>query len=104
MEYADVMRRMANEGARVIYSGDIAQAIVDTVRGAESNPGVISLTDLRHLQGERTSCCLCPISRASSLWYGATIVWSFNRWSNFRFIRPVSSGFSRQSANYEAYG
>jgi gamma-glutamyltranspeptidase/glutathione hydrolase len=45
-EYAEVMRRMANEGAEVIYSGDIAQSIVDTVRGAESNPGVISLTDL----------------------------------------------------------
>ena len=24
-EYAEVMRRMANEGAKVIYSGDIAQ-------------------------------------------------------------------------------
>jgi gamma-glutamyltranspeptidase/glutathione hydrolase len=45
-EYAEVMRRMANEGAEVIYSGDIAQSIVDTVRGAEGNPGVISLTDL----------------------------------------------------------
>ncbi len=45
-EYAEVMRRMANEGAKVIYSGDIAQSIVDTVRGAEGNPGVISLTDL----------------------------------------------------------
>jgi gamma-glutamyltranspeptidase/glutathione hydrolase len=32
LEYADVMRRMADEGARVIYSGDIAKAIVDTVR------------------------------------------------------------------------
>ena len=46
-EYADVMRRMANEGAQVIYSGNIAQAIVDTVRGADSNPGVISLADLQ---------------------------------------------------------
>jgi gamma-glutamyltranspeptidase len=29
------MRRMANEGARVIYSGEIAKAIVNTVRGAK---------------------------------------------------------------------
>ena len=57
-EYADVMRRMANEGARVIYSGDIAKAIVDTVRGAESNPGVISLEDLNTYRvKERPAIC-----------------------------------------------
>ena len=57
-EYADVMRRMANEGARVIYSGDIAKAIVDTVRGAESNPGVISLEDLSTYKvKERPALC-----------------------------------------------
>jgi gamma-glutamyltranspeptidase/glutathione hydrolase len=27
LEYADVMRRMADEGARVIYSGDIAKRL-----------------------------------------------------------------------------
>ena len=58
VEYADVMRRMANEGARVIYSGDIAKAIVDTVRGAESNPGVISLADLQTYKvKERPAVC-----------------------------------------------
>ena len=57
-EYADVMRRMGNEGARVIYSGDIAKAIVDTVRGAESNPGVISLEDLNTYRvKERPAIC-----------------------------------------------
>ena len=56
--YADVMRRMADEGARVIYSGDIAQAIVDTVRGAKDNPGVITLTDLSTYEvKERPAVC-----------------------------------------------
>ena len=58
VEYADVMRRMANEGAQVIYSGDIAQAIVDTVRGAKSNPGVITLADLKTYKvKERPAVC-----------------------------------------------
>jgi gamma-glutamyltranspeptidase/glutathione hydrolase len=57
-EYADVMRQMSTEGAQAIYSGDIAQAIVDTVRGAKSNPGVISLTDLdTYKVKERPAVC-----------------------------------------------
>ena len=57
-EYADVMRQMSTEGAQVIYSGGIAQAIVDTVRGAKSNPGVISLTDLdTYKVKERPAVC-----------------------------------------------
>ena len=56
--YADVMRRIANDGAKVIYSGDIARAIVDTVRGAEKNPGVLSLTDLQiYKVKERPAVC-----------------------------------------------
>lgn len=58
VDYANVMRRMANEGADVIYSGDIAQAIVNAVRGAEGNPGVISLTDLAiYKVKERPAIC-----------------------------------------------
>ena len=58
LEYADVMRRMADEGARVIYSGDIAQAIVDTVRGAKNNPGVIAIKDLNTYKvKERPAVC-----------------------------------------------
>jgi len=56
--YADIMRRMAKDGAEVIYSGDIARAIVDTVRGAEKNPGVLSLTDLQiYKVKERPAVC-----------------------------------------------
>jgi gamma-glutamyltranspeptidase/glutathione hydrolase len=57
--YADLMRRMAKDGAEVIYSGDIARAIIDTVRGAEKNPGVLSLTDLQiYKVKERPAVCV----------------------------------------------
>ncbi|MDB3922130.1 gamma-glutamyltransferase [Paracoccaceae bacterium] len=56
--YADLMRRIAKDGAEVIYSGDIARAIIDTVRGAEKNPGVLSLTDLQiYKVKERPAVC-----------------------------------------------
>ena len=56
--YADVMRRMAVSGADAIYSGGIAKEIVDTVQGAEVNPGVISLTDLAiYRVKERPAVC-----------------------------------------------
>lgn len=57
--YADLMRRMAKDGAEVIYSGDIARAIIDTVRGADKNPGVLSLTDLQiYKVKERPAVCV----------------------------------------------
>lgn len=56
--YADLMRRMAKDGAEVIYSGDIARAIIDTVRGADKNPGVLNLTDLQiYKVKERPAVC-----------------------------------------------
>ena len=57
--YADLMRRMAKDGAEVIYFGDIARAIIETVRGAEKNPGVLSLTDLQiYKVKERPAVCV----------------------------------------------
>jgi gamma-glutamyltranspeptidase/glutathione hydrolase len=56
--YADLMRRMAKDGAEVIYFGDIARAIINTVRGADKNPGVLSLTDLQiYKVKERPAVC-----------------------------------------------
>jgi len=56
--YAVLMRRMAKDGAEVIYSGDIARAIIDTVRGADKNPGVLNLTDLQiYKVKERPAVC-----------------------------------------------
>ncbi len=45
-QYAATLRRLAAEGADAIYTGQIAQDIVTTVRGAEGNPGVLSTSDL----------------------------------------------------------
>ncbi|MBY6159618.1 gamma-glutamyltransferase [Mameliella alba] len=56
--YANVMRRMAAEGASAIYQGEIAQDIVDTVQGFEANPGVLSLADLAaYSVKERPAVC-----------------------------------------------
>jgi len=43
--YADTLRRIATAGARVFYTGEIAEGIVDTVRGA-ARPGLLSVVDL----------------------------------------------------------
>ncbi|UXI01217.1 gamma-glutamyltransferase [Photobacterium sp. TY1-4] len=44
--YADTLRRIAEQGASAFYNGDIAKDIVNTVRNAEGNPGVLSVMDL----------------------------------------------------------
>jgi len=57
-EYANVMRQMAERGASVIYSGEIADAIVKKVQTAENNPGVLSLADLSGYEvKERPALC-----------------------------------------------
>lgn len=44
--YAETLRRMADEGADALYTGEIAEGIVAAVRGAEGNPGLLSMDDL----------------------------------------------------------
>ncbi|WP_370656075.1 gamma-glutamyltransferase [Paracoccus wurundjeri] len=44
-EYAHVLKRLAQEGSSAFYSGEIAEGIVDTVRNAEGNPGLLALGD-----------------------------------------------------------
>ncbi|WP_102106921.1 gamma-glutamyltransferase [Oceaniglobus roseus] len=44
--YAQTLRAMAQNGADAFYRGRIAEGIVDTVQGAEGNPGVLSSLDL----------------------------------------------------------
>lgn len=44
--YADTLHAIASEGVSAFYSGPIAEGIVAAVRGAEGNPGHLSLTDL----------------------------------------------------------
>ncbi len=57
--YADVLKRMAAEGADVIYTGAIAQDIVNTVQGVESNPGVLQMADFAIYEvKERPAVCV----------------------------------------------
>src|SRR5262249_46335908 len=45
---AKTLRKLAAEGARAFYSGDIARDIVKTVTGHPTNPGDLTLEDLEH--------------------------------------------------------
>lgn len=46
-EYAKTLEKIAKDGAKAFYQGDIAEHIVETVQGAEDNPGVLSLKDFQ---------------------------------------------------------
>lgn len=57
-DYAETLRAMAAQGARAIYQGPIAEAIVDAIRTAPGNPGVLSLDDLElYAVKEREAVC-----------------------------------------------
>ena len=56
--YADSIATLAAEGAEPFYTGAIAQSIVDAVRGAEGNPGLLALDDLAdYVVVERPAVC-----------------------------------------------
>lgn len=56
--YAETLKAIASGGADAFYNGPIAEGIVQTVRGAEGNPGVLSLTDLANYRiKERAPVC-----------------------------------------------
>jgi gamma-glutamyltranspeptidase/glutathione hydrolase len=52
-ELAQVLRRIAKEGARALHQGDIAQAIVDKVQKHPGNPGRMTLADLAAYQPKK---------------------------------------------------
>jgi gamma-glutamyltranspeptidase/glutathione hydrolase len=54
-ELAAVLRRIANEGSKAFYEGEIAQAIVDKVQKHPSNPGKLTLADLASYQPKKRS-------------------------------------------------
>ncbi|WP_265501082.1 gamma-glutamyltransferase [Paracoccus beibuensis] len=57
--YAETLRMLAANGADAFYSGEIAQDIVAAVRGAEDNPGLLSLQDLAAYDvAERPAVCV----------------------------------------------
>ena len=56
--YADSLKAMASQGASAIYTGDIADAIIDAVQDAPGNPGVLDHVDLSIYQAkERPAVC-----------------------------------------------
>lgn len=56
--YGATLRAIASEGTSAFYSGPIAEGIIATVRGAEGNPGHLSLTDLELYEVvERPAVC-----------------------------------------------
>lgn len=58
-DYAATLNTIAAGGADAFYSGPIADSIVRTVREAEGNPGVLTLTDLANYRiKERDPVCL----------------------------------------------
>ncbi|MEO1746120.1 MAG: gamma-glutamyltransferase family protein, partial [Pseudomonadota bacterium] len=57
--YADTLKAIAQNGTEAFYAGPIADAIVDTVRNAPGNPGVLSQTDLSiYSVKERPAVCI----------------------------------------------
>jgi gamma-glutamyltranspeptidase/glutathione hydrolase len=64
-ELAAVLRRVANEGARAFYDGEIAQAIVDKVQRHAGNPGKLSRADLAGYQPKKRAP-ICHDYRASA--------------------------------------
>jgi gamma-glutamyltranspeptidase/glutathione hydrolase len=62
---AQVLRRIAAEGAPALYQGDIAQAIVDKVRQHPTNPGKLSLSDLANYAPKKRAA-ICQDYRARS--------------------------------------
>jgi len=57
-DYAETLRALATEGARVFYGGEIAEDIAATVQSAPGNPGVLSEVDLAlYRVKERAAVC-----------------------------------------------
>jgi gamma-glutamyltranspeptidase/glutathione hydrolase len=57
-EYATLLRTIAKEGVSAFYQGANAEALVNTVRQAATNPGLLSLDDLANYQAiEREVLC-----------------------------------------------
>lgn len=57
-EYAAVLKAIAQRGAKALYTGPIAQSIVDKVHAHPSNPGYLSMQDLAKYRPKiRTAVC-----------------------------------------------
>ncbi|MCQ0971604.1 gamma-glutamyltransferase [Paracoccus sp. TK19116] len=58
-EYAEVLRQLAAQGSKAFYTGEIASDIVAAIKGADWNPGVMTVEDLaRYRVVERPPVCV----------------------------------------------
>jgi len=64
-ELAAVLRRVAAEGSKAFYEGEVAQAMVDKVQKHPTNPGKLAMSDLASYQPKKRSA-LCHDYRAQS--------------------------------------
>ncbi len=62
-ELAETFRQIAADGADAFYSGPVARDVVETVRGAERNPGDMTLADLADYRA-KTRAPVCGPYRA----------------------------------------
>ncbi len=61
--YAATLRLVAERGADAFYEGGVAQDIVNAVRGAADNPGLLNYPDLRGYQAKRREPLCLPYRR-----------------------------------------
>ncbi|MEO3427521.1 gamma-glutamyltransferase [Pelagibius sp. CAU 1746] len=62
-DYADTLRLVAQRGADAFYKGWVALDIVNAVRGAADNPGLLSYPDLRGYHAKRREPLCLPYRR-----------------------------------------
>ncbi|UCE31184.1 MAG: gamma-glutamyltransferase [Burkholderiales bacterium] len=60
---ADTLATLAREGAAALYRGPLARAIVDKVRGHDSNPGLLTLDDLAEYRAKARDPVCAPYLR-----------------------------------------
>ena len=65
---AATLREIAASGADAFYQGALAQAMVDQVRAHASNPGLLSLGDLRAYQAKRREALCVTLVASAGPW------------------------------------
>lgn len=67
-EFAQVLRGLATNGTRAFYEGAMARAMVDKVHAHPTNPGLLSMADLRGYQSKKRAA-LCTDYAANNHHY-----------------------------------
>lgn len=67
-DLAQTLRAIAQHGTAAFYEGTLAQAIVDKVQTHPSNPGLLSLSDLRHYRAVRREALCVQHNAAQGPW------------------------------------